>query len=89
MTEPVKDAGEASKEPAEGATAVVTEFQEELRALINAHSMEQKSGTPDFLLAQFLDAQLTLFGDIVWQRARWRGETTQMPALGDQPELSP
>lgn len=49
-------------------------FLKELEALINKHSLENASGTPDFILATFLDNVLKSFDTAVQQRANWRGE---------------
>lgn len=37
------------------------DFQQELRNLINKHSRENGSDTPDFILAEYLDNCLTTF----------------------------
>lgn len=49
----------------------MTEFQKELEALINRHSMENKSNTPDWILAQYLVGCLAIFATIVQQRDIW------------------
>lgn len=36
-------------------------FEEELKELINKHSKENESNTPDFILAQFLNSCLEAF----------------------------
>jgi hypothetical protein len=48
-------------------------LQEDLRALLNAHSRGGVSGTPDHLLAQYLLGCLQLFEQIMPDRDRWRG----------------
>lgn len=50
-----------------------TEFALELETLINRHSLEQHSDTPDFILAQFLNAALTAFQASVRARETWYG----------------
>ena len=49
----------------------VDEFQKELEALINKHSMENASNTPDFLLAEFLANCLRAFNLASEQREKW------------------
>lgn len=49
-------------------------FYEELSALINKHSKEQASGTPDYILADYLVGCLEVFGTTIQARAQWRGE---------------
>lgn len=47
------------------------EFEPELAALINRLSLENESGTPDFLLASYLRDCLTTWGKHVRQRDEW------------------
>jgi hypothetical protein len=47
------------------------EFMKELEALINKHSMENASNTPDWLLAQYLRSCLDAFNTVVQQRDNW------------------
>lgn len=72
-------------QPAESFPAEVTpapdDVEDEFRATINRHSLENESGTPDFILAYFLDRVLRLFSDTVHQRSAWRGESVELPAL--------
>jgi len=56
-------------------------FQQELEDLINRHSMENPSGTPDWILANFLARVLEQFDCAIMARATWRGESTELPAL--------
>lgn len=51
----------------------MTEFERELRGLINRHSVENASNTPDFILACFMAESLTAFNKAVHERARWYG----------------
>ena len=46
------------------------EFRMELEALINAHSMENGSDTPDYVLAQFLTECLRAFDASVVARQK-------------------
>ena len=41
------------------------EFQKELTQLINKHSMENGSNTPDFMLSDYLRKCLETYNDIV------------------------
>lgn len=50
-----------------------TEFQKELAALINKHSKENESNTPDFILALFLNRCLLAFNTATQQRETWYG----------------
>ena len=43
-------------------------FREALKDLINSHSMESHSNTPDFILALYLEACLLAFDTAVQQR---------------------
>jgi hypothetical protein len=46
-------------------------FRQELAKLINRHSMENGSNTPDFLLAWWLNDQLRIFGMLMDERDSW------------------
>lgn len=46
-------------------------FQDELRSLLNKHSKETSSDTPDFILADYLNNCLKTFDDSVKFRDRW------------------
>ena len=46
-------------------------LQEEIMIAINKHSAENKSNTPDFILAQFLMTCLNAFDHAVEMRDRW------------------
>lgn len=48
-------------------------FRSELQTLINRHSKENESNTPDFILADYLVGCLNLFDDIVKSRENWYG----------------
>lgn len=49
------------------------EFRDELQHLINRHSQENGSGTPDFILAQYLKNCLYAFDVAVNSREEWYG----------------
>jgi hypothetical protein len=48
-------------------------LEEELEALLNKHSAENNSGTPDFILAKFLVSCLGSYNKAVVQREEWYG----------------
>lgn len=48
-----------------------TEFRKELASLINKHSMENGSNTPDFILAQFLTHCLRAFDFAIIERNKY------------------
>jgi hypothetical protein len=56
-------------------------FEEDIRSVINRHSAEAPSGTPDFILAGFLNSTLKAFNEALGQRAEWRGEPVDPPSL--------
>jgi len=51
----------------------MSEFQEGLRALINRHSKENGSNTPDFILAEYLTSCLEAFETATNERQGWYG----------------
>ena len=57
------------------------DFRQELRELINGHSKENRSNTPDLVLAKFLDDVLFHFDGAVNERERLRGGPTPSEAL--------
>lgn len=48
-------------------------FREELRSLLNRHSMENRSNTPDFILANYMARCLTAFELATTEREVWYG----------------
>jgi hypothetical protein len=48
-------------------------FEHELQKLINRFSVENRSDTPDFILAQYLQQCLTSFNYCVRRRDQWHG----------------
>lgn len=52
----------------------MTDFERQLRSLINKNSMENGSNTPDLILARFLTTCLEAFDAAVVQRENWYGE---------------
>jgi len=50
------------------------EFWNELQQLLNKHSKENGSNTPDFILADYLKESLHLFNQSVNRREEWHGK---------------
>ena len=50
-------------------------FFQELEALINRHSLESPSNTPDFILSQYLMACLATWNQYVGMREHWHGRS--------------
>lgn len=55
--------------------SIISAFELGLRKLINTHSQENKSDTPDFILAQYLNNCLHAFNTAIGQRRIYCGET--------------
>lgn len=53
---------------------MTTSFEEELTKLINRHSIENQSDTPDFILAQYVRNCLHAYNVAVLRRDKWYGE---------------
>lgn len=54
-------------------TLPATAFVNELETLLNQHSYENGSNTPDFILAEYMMNCLFSFNAAVSQRERWYG----------------
>ena len=52
----------------------MSRFRKELKDLINKNSLEIMSGTPDFILAEYLEHCLNAFDYAVLQRDKWYKE---------------
>ena len=59
----------------------MSEFQKELTALINKHSVENESDTPDFILAEYLNNCLDAFGTAMNARDEWYKNDIPMKTL--------
>lgn len=59
-------------------------FDQELESLLNRHSIENDSNTPDFILAQYLLACLDAYNTALINRARWYGRM-DVPGRGSLP----
>lgn len=54
-------------------------FEDELRSLLNRYSLENRSDTPDFILATFLSNVLIDYSHAVRARDKWWGHE---PSIG-------
>ena len=52
---------------------MTTNFRKELETLINKHSLENGSETPDFILADYVCKCLKNFDEIIQAREQWYG----------------
>lgn len=57
------------------------QFRKELENLINRHSKENGSDTPDFILARYLENVLDNFDAAVKEREEWYGRATHLEEL--------
>lgn len=64
----------------EGITPL-TPVAEEIRVVLNRYSAEAPSGTPDYILANYLIDCLKAFNEAVSLRAVWRGEPIEQMVL--------
>ena len=51
------------------------DYVKEIAALLNRHSVENDSNTPDFIMAEFVSKCLDAFNNAVRERERWYGRT--------------
>lgn len=59
------------------------DFRLELGILINKHSMENGSDTPDFLLAEYLTDCLKAYDNTMQKREKWYGREINRISLND------
>lgn len=64
-------------------------LSEELAELINKHSRENWSNTPDFILAQYMMGCLEAFEQAVQQRETWYGRDARPSAKLTSEQVSP
>jgi len=69
MSDEVNEMSAASRGSASG----TQEFIAELSELLNRHSMESASGTPDFVLAKYLTDCLLAWNRSMQEREAWYG----------------
>ena len=62
-----------------------TEFRKHLQELVNAHSMENGSNTPDFILAEYLGDCLEAFDRANRAREKWYGRVPERVPFYDEP----
>ena len=66
-------------------------FRKELETLINKHSLENGSDTPDFILADYVCKCLKNFDEIIQAREQWYGRdlkrTNQEIAPNQEPQI--
>ncbi|AWN03370.1 hypothetical protein PBI_COUNT_47 [Microbacterium phage Count] len=62
------------------------QFQRDLASLLNSYSAESPSGTPDFILADFMNNILREFNEAIGRRAEWRGEEVEFRPRPEDPE---
>lgn len=60
-----------------GAMQSELNFREELRVLLNRHSREAASGTPDFILANYLARCLDTYDQTIIERENWYGRSVK------------
>jgi len=60
---------------------------EEIRVVLNRYSAEAPSGTPDYILANYLIDCLKAFNEAVSLRSVWRGEPIEQTTLHIDKEL--
>lgn len=64
-------------------------FELELTSLLNKHSMENNSNTPDFILAKYMLNCLKAFSEAVCRREEWYGRKIEkfepVPITEDKP----
>ena len=54
------------------------EFVRELAEVINRHSMENRSNTPDFMLAEFMAGCLNVYENTIRNRAEWSSSSNKI-----------
>ena len=63
-----------------------TEFESDLAELLNRHSIENHSNTPDFILAEYMTNCLAAFTVASNKRGKWYGHS---PDMKEKVELKP
>ena len=59
----------------------MNDFEHQIKDVINRHSKESDSNTPDFILAQYLLGCLATFNTAIQQRETWYGRDAR-PGIG-------
>ena len=60
----------------------MSDLRKELSALLNRHCAENRSNTPDWILANYLEACLLAFDTAVQQRETWYGRDSRPTEAG-------
>lgn len=55
---------------------ITEDFTKDLRELLNKHSIDTMTGTPDFILEEFISRMLINYTDAIRKSVGWRGEVT-------------
>jgi len=55
----------------------MSEFKKELEILINKHSLENDSNTPDFILANYIAMCLEAYNVTLQSREQWYGRNIE------------
>jgi hypothetical protein len=66
-----------------------SEFERELEVLINKHSMENASNTPDFILADYLMKCLETYNHTIQRRSQWYKPNTKISVNEIAPTVNP
>ena len=61
----------------------MSDLQKEITAVLNRHSAENESDTPDFILAQYLMACLSAHSAATKERDRWYGHMSLSQKIGE------
>ncbi len=64
-------------------------FRQELAALINRHSLENGSDTPDFILSQYVTDCLDAWDKGVARREEWYGRRTPGTTISTRTQAAP
>lgn len=62
----------------------MSDFKKELEQLINKHSRENNSNTPDFILADYMLTALMTFESAVNRREHWYAKNMGVPIPEDK-----
>lgn len=73
----------------DGEQSTPGDLRKELGELLNRHSLENGSNTPDFVLADLLASALEVFDRAIVERDRWYGGARSPGGCADPEELLP
>ena len=66
----------------------MSKFEKQLQGLINKHSVENNSNTPDWILAQYLSSCLSVFAIAIQQRETWYGRDARPAEFTSNKEMA-